>query len=179
MNFISMKKINTKLKDLVVINSEKFHDNRGYFRELFKENIINKKLNFFVVSNSKKNVLRGLHIQLKKSQAKYVSVIKGEIFDVAVDCRPNSKTFGKHFHIILSDKNCKSLFIPEGFAHGFLGMKKENIVVYGCNNYRHKSSEASIKWDDKDLDIKWPIDSPILSKKDRHSKEFKFYFSKR
>lgn len=176
---MTINKINSIFKDLIVIDSRKFEDNRGYFRELFKEKIIKKKMNFFVVSKSKKNVLRGLHIQLKQSQAKYVSVVKGEIFDVVVDCRPNSKTFGKYFYIILSEKNCKSILIPEGFAHGFVGMKKENIVVYGCNKYRHKNSEISIKWDDKDLNIKWPINNPILSKKDRESKKFRFYFKKK
>jgi dTDP-4-dehydrorhamnose 3,5-epimerase len=91
---------------------------------------------------------------------------------VVVDVRKKSKTYGKHFKIILSDKNGKSLFIPKGFAHGFLGLEKENIVLYGCSNYRHKQSEINIDWNDKDLKIKWPIDKPILSKKDKKGIKF-------
>ena len=173
-----MKIKKTKFKDLFVNQSERFLDNRGYFRELLLERSIKKKLNFFVVSKSKKNVARGLHFQLKNPQGKYVSVIKGQIFDVAVDCRPKSKTFGKHFKILLDEKNCKSIYIPPGFAHGFLGMKKENIVVYGCDNYRHKNSEAGIMWNDPKLKIKWPTKKPILSKKDKQNKNFNFYFNK-
>ena len=99
-----MKIQKTKFKDLFVIQSERFLDNRGYFRELLLERSIKKKLNFFVVSKSKKNVARGLHFQLKNPQGKYVSVIKGQIFDVAVDCRPKSKTFGKHFKFYQTKK---------------------------------------------------------------------------
>ena len=105
-------------------------------------------------------------MQQKNKQGKYVSVIRGSIIDVVVDCRVKSKTFGKHFKILLDDKNAKSIYIPAGFAHGFLGLSKENIVVYSCTNYRNKESEISILWNDKDLKIKWPIKKPILSKKD-------------
>jgi len=178
MIFLKMKIVKTKFKDLFIVKSEKYQDNRGYFRELLLKKNIKKKLNFFVVSKSKKNVVRGLHFQLIKPQGKYVSVIKGQIFDVAVDCRPKSKTFGKHFKVLLDEENCKSIFIPPGFAHGFLGMKKENIVVYGCDNYRHKNSEAGIMWDDPILNIKWPTKKPVLSKKDKQNKSFNFYFNK-
>ncbi len=171
-----MKKIKTKFKDLIIFNSKNHIDNRGYFRELVLEKIIKSKLKFYVVSKSKKNVLRGLHFQRKSPQGKFLSVLKGKIFDVALDCRPNSKTFGKHFKIILSDKNCKSIFIPPGFAHGFLGLKEENIVMYGCTEYRNKESESGIFWNDSYLKIKWPIKKPILSTKDKKNKPFKFFF---
>jgi dTDP-4-dehydrorhamnose 3,5-epimerase len=163
----------TKFKDLTIFKSKNFFDNRGHFRELVIEKIIKKKLIFTVVSKSKKNVLRGLHMQIKKPQGKYISVLKGKILDVVVDCRKNSKTYGKHFKIILSDRNCKSIYIPPGFLHGFLSLDKENIVMYSCTKYRHKNSEIGIKWDDEDLNINWNIFNPILSKKDQKNLKFK------
>ena len=163
----------TKFKDLTIFKSKNFFDNRGHFRELAIEKVIKKKLIFTVVSKSKKNVLRGLHMQIKKPQGKYISVLKGKILDVVVDCRKNSKTYGKHYKIILSDRNCKSIYIPPGFLHGFLSLDKENIVMYSCTKYRHKNSEIGIKWDDEDLNINWNIFNPILSKKDQKNLEFK------
>jgi dTDP-4-dehydrorhamnose 3,5-epimerase len=163
----------TKFKDLTIFKSKNFFDNRGHFRELAIEKDIKKKLIFTVVSKSKKNVLRGLHMQIKKPQGKYISVLKGKILDVVVDCRKNSKTYGKHFKIILSDRNCKSIYIPPGFLHGFLSLDKENIVMYSCTKYRHKNSEIGIKWDDEDLNINWNIFNPILSKKDQKNLKFK------
>ncbi|MDC2997937.1 dTDP-4-dehydrorhamnose 3,5-epimerase family protein, partial [Candidatus Pelagibacter sp.] len=109
-----MKIVKTPIKDLIIIKNEKFDDSRGYFRELLIEKKINKKFCFSVISASKKNVIRGLHFQVKKPQGKFISVIKGKIIDVALDLRRNSKTFGKHFKVILSDKNCTSVYIPEG-----------------------------------------------------------------
>ena len=167
-----MKKIKTNLEGLFIIKSKIFYDNRGFLREAFKKKIIKKNLIFAIVSKSKKNVLRGLHLQKKNQQDKCILVLKGKIIDVAVDMRKKSKTYGKHYKIILSDKNGKSLFIPKGFAHGFLGLEKENIVLYGCSNYRNKESEVTIDWNDKNLKIKWPISKPILSKKDRKGIKF-------
>ena len=168
-----MKILKTKFKNLLVFKSKNFFDNRGHFRELALEKKIKKKLIFTVMSKSKKNVLRGLHMQKKFKQGKYISCLKGEILDVVVDCRKKSKTFGKHFKIILSEKNCKSIYIPPGFLHGFLGLGKENIVIYGCTNYRDQKSEIGISWNDKDLKINWNIKSPILSKKDNQNLKFK------
>ena len=165
-----MKKISTKLKDLYIFKGLNFRDKRGYLRELTIEKLIGKKLVFNILSKSHKGVLRGLHFQSKNSQGKYVSVLKGKILDVAVDLRKNSKTFLKHFKIILSEKNCTSVYIPPGFAHGFLGMEKENLVMYGCTKYRNKKSETGIKWNDKNLKINWNIKKPILSKKDAKNK---------
>jgi len=168
-----MKKIKTSLKGLNIYQGKKFYDKRGFLREVFHKHIVKKNLLFSVVSSSKKNVLRGLHLQTKKSQDKYISVLKGEILDVVVDLRKKSKTFGKHFKIVLNENNNKFLFIPKGFAHGFLGLGKENIVLYSCTNYRHKASEKSILWNDKDLKINWGIKKPIISKKDKFAKKFK------
>ena len=156
-----------KIENLVILKSKTYQDKRGYFRELFKETLIKKRFPFQVMSFSKKNVIRGLHLQKTKSQGKFVTVIKGKIFDVVVDLRKNSKTFGKKFSIILSDKNSKSLYIPAGFAHGFCSLDKENYVVYSCTNYRDKLSEIGIKYNDKILDIRWPIKKPIISIKDK------------
>ena len=168
-----MKLYKTKFKDLIIFKSKNFKDSRGLLREITLEKYLKKKLIFTLVSKSKKNVLRGLHMQTKKMQGKYVSVLKGKILDVVVDCRKKSKTFGKHYKIILSDKNATSIYIPPGFAHGFLALDKENIVLYSCTNYRNKDSETSLSWNDKDLKIKWPIKNPILSKKDSKNNPFK------
>tara|TARA_B100001057_G_C22161058_1_gene685591 strand:+ start:11 stop:529 length:519 start_codon:yes stop_codon:yes gene_type:complete len=167
-----MKIIKTKIKDLLVFESVNFYDNRGYFREVLLEKIIKKRFKFTVISSSKKNVLRGLHMQKKFPQGKYISVIKGKILDVVVDCRKKSKTFGKHFKIIISEKNSKSIYVPPGFIHGFVGLDKENIVIYSCTNYRNKQSELGVKWNDKNLNINWGIKKPILSKKDMNNIHF-------
>ena len=164
-----MKVTNTSFKDLIIIKNKSYKDKRGYFKELLRENEIRKKFPFLVMSYSKKNVIRGLHLQQKKTQGKFVTVIKGKIYDVVIDLRKKSKTFGKKYSIILSDKNCKSIYIPEGFAHGFCALDKDNYVVYSCTNYRDKQSEIGIKFDDKKLNINWPTKSPILSKKDKEN----------
>ena len=152
-----------------------FKDQRGYFKEILRENKINKKFPFLVMSYSKKNVVRGLHLQSKLSQGKFVSVIKGKIFDVAVDLRKNSKTYGKHYSCILSESNNTSIFIPPGFAHGFQAMERDNYVVYSCTNYRDKKSEVSINCEDKKLNIKWPIKKKIVSFKDKKAISFLEY----
>ena len=164
-----MKKTKTNFKDLIIIKNKSHKDKRGYFKELLRENEIRKKFPFLVMSYSKKNVIRGLHLQQRKSQGKFVTVIKGKIYDVVIDLRKKSKTFGKKYSIILSDKNCKSIYVPEGFAHGFCALDKDNYVVYSCTNYRDKQSEIGIKFDDKKLNINWPTKTPTLSKKDREN----------
>jgi dTDP-4-dehydrorhamnose 3,5-epimerase len=168
-----MKKIKTNFKGLFIIKGKKFLDKRGFFRELLTEKIIKKKLVFHVVSKTKKNFLRGLHLQLNKGQGKYISVVKGKIFDVAVDCRKKSVTYGKYYKVILSEKNCTSIYMPPGFAHGFVGLDSENIVVYHCTNYRDKKSETGIKWNDKEINIKWPVKKPKISIKDSKNISFK------
>ena len=168
-------KIKTKFKDLFLVQQNRFLDNRGYFKELIQEYKLNLKFPFVVMSFSKKNVIRGLHIQTKNSQGKLLSVIKGKIFDVALDLRKNSKTFGRHFKIVLTEKKARYLFVPKGFAHGFLGLEKENIVLYSCSNYRYSNYERSIRWNDKDLDINWGVKKPIISKRDSKASTLKEY----
>ena len=142
---------------------------------------LKKNFPFIVCSYSKKNVIRGLHIQTQRPQGKYISVLTGKILDVVLDLRKKSKTFGKIFKIILSDKNCKSLYIPPGFAHGFCALEKNNYIIYNCTKYRHAKSEIGIRYNDKDLKIKWPAQAPIVSMKDRKNlnlKDFKKKFLK-
>ena len=174
-----MNKIKTKFRGLFIVNAKVYRDKRGWLKEEFKKKFIKKNLIFTLVSNSKRNVLRGLHMQTKKSQDKFLSVLKGKVLDVAVDLRKNSKTYGKHFKIILSEKNGKHLFVPKGFAHGILGLDKENILHYACSNYRDPKSEISIKWDDIDLKINWGVKKPIVSKKDKFALSFRDFKQKR
>ena len=158
----------TNFKDLFLFKNKSFVDKRGYFKEIIRENKLNKKFPFLVMSYSKKNVIRGLHIQTKNSQGKLVKVIKGKIFDIAVDLRKNSQTFGKVFKCILSETNSKSIFIPPGFAHGFQALENENYIIYSCTNYREKNHEVTIDFKDNNLKIKWPLEKQILSKKDKN-----------
>jgi len=171
-----MKIIKNQFKGLLVIENQRFIDRRGFFREILLEKKLKKKFPFNVISSSKKNVIRGLHYQVNKPQGKFISVAKGKILDVAVDLRKKSKTFGKHFKIILSDKNCKSIYIPEGFAHGFSCLSKENIIIYSCTNYRDKKGERGILWNDEMLRIDWKIKKPIISKKDKRNPKLKDIF---
>jgi len=159
--------VKKKFKDLFITKNKIFKDNRGYFKELLRENIIKKKFPFLVMSYSKKNVIRGLHLQTQNSQGKFVTVIKGRVFDIAVDLHKNSKTYGKYFSCILSEKNSNSIYIPPGFAHGFQALDKENYIIYNCTKYRNSKSEIAIKYDDKKLKIKWPLKRQIVSKKDK------------
>ena len=163
-----MKLIKTNIKNIKIIKTKIFKDNRGFLREVFRENLIkNNKFIFNLMSFSKKNVLRGLHIQTKNSQAKIITVTHGKIFDVVVDLRKKSKTFKKSYSIIISDKSDFSFYVPEGFAHGFLCLSKECTINYSCSNYRNSDSELTLDWDDEQLGIKWPTKKPILSKKDK------------
>ena len=164
--------IKKKFKELFIVKNKVFKDNRGYFKELLRENIINKKFPFLVMSYSKKNVIRGLHLQTQNSQGKFVTVIKGRVFDIAVDLRKNSKTYSEYFSCILSEKNSNSIYIPPGFAHGFQALDKENYIIYNCTKYRNSKSEIAIKYDDENLNIKWPLKRQIVSKKDKEAISF-------
>ena len=169
----------TKFKGLLIVSNKIYRDSRGYFKEDFKSAFF-KGSNFIFscTSKSKKNVLRGLHMQTKKKQGKFISVLKGSILDVVVDLRKNSKTFGKHFKIELTENNGKSIFIPPGFAHGFLAKERENIIHYYNTNYRSSKHEIGIRWNDPTLKIKWPIKKPVLSKKDKKNLTFKEFLKK-
>ena len=168
-----MRIIKTNFKGLLIYDKKSFKDNRGYFRELYIQKHFKMTFPFDVMSYSKKNVLRGLHLQLSNPQAKLITVLSGKVFDVCVDCRKNSKTFGKYFSIFLSEKENKSLLIPAGFAHGFYTLTDNTILHYKCSKYRHAKSEIGIIWNDKDLKIKWPIKKLIISKKDKNNLNFR------
>lgn len=170
-----MKLESVKIKGLKIIKSKIYKDKRGFLREVYKTRLLKEPFLFDLMSHSKKNVLRGLHMQTKKLQAKIITVSQGKILDVAVDLRKNSKTFGKYFSIIISQDSEFSFYIPKGFAHGFLCLSKECTVNYKCSQYRHKESETTLNWNDKDVDIKWPIKNPVLSKKDKKGKSLDYF----
>lgn len=169
-----MKVIETRISGLKIIEPEVFFDDRGAFMETWQqrkfENLVSGKPTQFVQDNyskSKKGVLRGLHYQTENTQGKLVRVVSGEVFDVAVDIRKNSKTFGEWFGLYLSAENKRQLWIPEGFAHGFYVTTGEAEFVYKCTNYYDHTAEKTLLWSDADLDIKWPLkQKPILSTKD-------------
>jgi dTDP-4-dehydrorhamnose 3,5-epimerase len=163
-----------KIPDVVLIKPKVFEDERGFFMETFKLNDFEKfGIDFKPVqenhSKSKFAVLRGLHFQKKPyEQAKLFRCIKGKIFDVAVDIRKNSQTFGQHVSVILSAANKNILFVPKGFVHGFEVLSKEAEVVYLVDNVYMSEYDAGIRWNDEDLKIEWPIKEPILSEKDKN-----------
>jgi len=171
-----MKLLKVKLPGPRIIKSKIFKDKRGYLKETFKNILLNKiNFPFDVMSCSKKNVLRGLHIQTKFSQAKIITVTYGKIFDVAVDLRKKSKNFGKYYSIIISDKSDFSFYIPKGFAHGFLCLSNKCTVNYKCSEYRNSKFEKTLAWDDQFINIKWPTKKPILSKKDKNGLSLDFF----
>tara|TARA_B100001057_G_C22854701_1_gene952275 strand:- start:2894 stop:3412 length:519 start_codon:yes stop_codon:yes gene_type:complete len=171
-----MKLINTTInKGPKLLKSEVYSDYRGFLRETFNKNILRREFPFDIMSYSKKNVLRGLHLQLKKPQAKLITVTYGKIFDVAVDLRKNSKTFGKYISVILSHKDKFSFYIPEGFAHGFLCLSKDCTVNYKCSNFRDEKSEKTLSWNDSKIKIRWPIKKPILSLKDKNGLNLEYF----
>jgi len=159
------------LKGVFIISPDIFHDERGYFLESFKEDVFKEKLNCrFIQDNevlsNNVNVIRGLHYQLINPQAKLIHVVSGSIKNVIVDIRTSSSTFGKSFSINLNDKNHMMLFVPEGFANGYLVLEKNTIIQYKCTNYYNPKSEYGIRWNDPDININWGSNSPIISKKD-------------
>lgn len=170
-----------EIDGLYVIEPKVFGDNRGYFMETYNyEDFKNAGLDMaFVQDNQSKSsigVLRGLHFQKKHPQGKLVRVTKGQVFDVAVDLRKASATYGKWFGVILSEENKKQFYIPEGFAHGFLVLSDEAEFVYKCTDFYHPEDEGGIAWDDKDINITWPcenIGNLILSEKDKKWKTLK------
>lgn len=166
-----MNLIKTKIKDLLILKSKIYKDNRGFLRETYKKDVLKKDFPFDITSTSKKNVLRGLHFQKKYSQAKLITVTYGKILDVAVDLRPTSKFFGKYFSIEISHKDDFSFFIPENFAHGFLCLSNYCVVNYKLSNYRKPQYEKTLQWNDPDININWPINKPIMSKKDKNNSQ--------
>lgn len=171
----------TSIEGVYIIEPTVFGDERGYFMETYqKEEFVNAGLNYEFVqdnqSKSKKGVLRGLHFQYTQPQGKLVRVVKGEVFDVAVDLRKDSDTYGKWVGVVLSDDNKKQFFIPEGFAHGFVVLSDEAEFTYKCTDFYKADDEGGIKWDDPEIGIDWPIDNIpelILSDKDKKWKPLK------
>lgn len=162
------------IEGLLVITPQKYEDERGYFIESFNqtkfEETLNKKISFVQdnESVSSKSVLRGLHFQTPPyAQGKLVRVVKGAVFDVAVDLRKDSPTYGLWHGEILSEENGKIFWIPEGFAHGFLSMEENTKFLYKCTNYYHPKSEQTLLWNDPILNINWNISDPIVSEKDK------------
>ena len=169
----------TKFKDLLIVKQKDNKDIRGSLRETFNNRILKKKFIFEYCTTSRKNVLRGFHLQTKFKQSKYVNVVKGKILDVVIDLRRKSKTFGKVFKIILSKQNALGLYIPAGFAHAYYCYNKENIIYYKLDNYYAPKYESGIVYNDKNLNIKWPRKKMKISKKDKNLltfEEFKFKY---
>jgi dTDP-4-dehydrorhamnose 3,5-epimerase len=177
-NFI---KIKTDIQDLYIIENKVYSDERGFFLEAYHKSAfeeIGLNMEFVQDNHSKsvKGVLRGLHFQKNQPQGKIVRVINGEVFDVAVDLRKDSKTYLKWHGVRLSGEDNKMFYIPEGFAHGFLVLSDIAEFQYKCTNYYDAKDESGIIWNDKDINIKWPIelvDEIILSEKDKNLKSFK------
>lgn len=184
------KKIETPIKDLYIIELKVFGDNRGFFIESWNKRDFEKiGLNMEFVqdnhSKSRKGVLRGLHFQTKNSQGKLVRCIKGKVYDVAVDLRKGSKTFGQYFGIELTEENKKMFYIPEGFAHGFLALTEEVEFLYKATNYYTPEYDSGIIWNDKDINVKWPLEKYgikeedlLLSEKDKLQQTYKEYIEK-
>ena len=172
-----MKVIETRIPDVKIIEPSVFGDERGFFMETWNqakfEELVTGEPTTFVQDNhskSKKGILRGLHYQTENTQGKLVRVVSGEVFDVAVDIRKGSPTFGEWVGEYLSAENKRQLWIPKGFAHGFYVTSDEAEFVYKCTDYYNPSAEISIKWNDPTLSIEWPLTiSPLLSEKDNNS----------
>lgn len=180
-----MKIIRTYIEGCIILEPELHTDNRGAFLETFNQEVFERVLGHsisFVQDNlsiSHKNVLRGLHFQQGEfAQAKLVRVVRGRVRDVVVDLRESSPTFGKHLTIELSEQNKQALFIPKGFAHGFLALEDQTVFQYKCDAYYHPQAEGGIIYNDPDLQIQWGIDEAqlVLSEKDRRLPRFKEIF---
>lgn len=176
-NFMFIK---TDIDGVFIIEQKVFGDSRGYFMETYHEQKfieggITAKFVQDNQSKSTKGVLRGLHFQKNHPQAKLVRVIKGEVYDVAVDIRKGSHTYGQYVGVILSEENKKQFFIPKGFAHGFLVLSDEAEFVYKCDDFYHPEDEGGIMWNDPTIGIEWPLDhieNINLSEKDKHNPDF-------
>ncbi|MBF0199523.1 MAG: dTDP-4-dehydrorhamnose 3,5-epimerase [Planctomycetes bacterium] len=167
-----MKITRSELEGVLLLDPPCFGDSRGFFMELWNEETY-KELGFthsFLqdnLSRSAKGVLRGLHYQNPHAQGKLVSVLEGEVYDVALDIRRGSPTFGKWEAYYLSDQNKSQLYVPPGFAHGFVVVSDSALFTYKCTDLYHPECEKTILWSDPDLNIPWPVDTPLLSKKDK------------
>lgn len=176
-----MNYIDTAIPDVKIIEPNVFGDERGFFMETFRVDEFNKhcSVRAFVQDNHSKSshgILRGLHYQLENTQGKLVRVTSGKVYDVAVDMRKSSATFGQHVGVILSGDNKRQLWVPEGFAHGFYVMSESAEFVYKCTDYYAPKHEVSLLWNDPELNIQWPLvndEKPSLSAKDENGLLFK------
>ena len=171
-----MKVIPTDLDGVIILEPKVFGDRRGFFLECYHQRRFSEAgiEDVFVQDNisfSTRNILRGLHYQYPQSQAKLVQVLDGEIFDVAVDIRYGSPTFGRWTGAFLSSENNRQLFVPKGFAHGFCVLSETALFHYKCSDYYAPQNEGGIRWDDPDLSIDWPVRSPTLSDRDQNFKK--------
>ncbi len=182
------KKIETGIEGLIIIEPTVFGDHRGFFMESYNKKEF-EDMGFFMEfvqdnhSRSKKGVLRGLHFQKEHSQGKLVRVTRGSVWDVAVDLREDSSTFGEWYGVLLSEENRKMFYIPEGFAHGFLALEDNMELQYKCTDFYYPEHDAGIMWNDKDIGIEWPFEKfalkkeeILLSDKDKKHPNFKEYF---
>jgi len=178
-----MEVIETKLKGVLVLQPKVFEDARGYFFESYNANLFKQAgldLNFVQdnQSLSQRGVLRGLHFQNSPwAQGKLVRVINGAVFDVAVDIRKSSPTYGQWFGMELNERNKTMMYIPEGFAHGFATLQDNTIFSYKCTNLYNKASEDCLLWNDPDIGINWNMEDPLLSEKDLQGKHIKDFVS--
>ena len=166
------------LPGIIIVEPELFLDDRGYFTEMYHQVKFQEAgiTGSFVQDNrsrSGQGTIRGLHYQLGKPQGKLIWTLSGEVFDVAVDIRKSSPTFGKWLGIILSSENKKGIYIPPDFAHGFCVLSKEAEIFYKCTNFYSPENERCIRWDDPDLAIDWPIKNPVISEKDANAPSLK------
>jgi len=167
-----VKRIETTIEDVVLLEPKVFRDERGFFLETYRADKyeqlgVGKRFVQDNHSKSMKGTLRGLHFQKPHSQGKLVRVTQGEVYDVAVDIRVGSPTFGMCFGTILTSENMHQMFVPEGFAHGFCVLSETAEFEYKCTDFYAPESEFGIRWDDPDLNIAWPIERPLLSAKDK------------
>ncbi|BBQ88595.1 dTDP-4-dehydrorhamnose 3,5-epimerase [Raoultella planticola] len=178
-----MQVIDTKISDVKIIQPKVFGDARGFFVETFEKKRYQEMLNInldFVQDNhsrSTKGVLRGLHFQTQHAQGKLVRVVRGEVFDVAVDIRPDSPTFGQWEGVILSEENKTQFWIPPGLAHGFVVLSDIADFEYKCTDYYNPGFEGCVVWNDTDIGIDWPEKNPLLSEKDKQGKTLKELFA--
>ena len=159
-----------KITHPFIIKKKIFVDNRGYFQELFLKKEIQANIKFTAIAHSKKNVIRGIHFQLKNKQTKIISVLSGKILDIAVNLKKNSKNFGKVYYFFLSPGDM--IFIPNFFAHGYECLSNNSTIIYHLDKYRDPKNESGIQYNDKKLKIKWKTRKPILSKGDKTHKSF-------
>ncbi len=162
----------TNIEGILIVRPKFYEDDRGYFTELYSQRgysplVSDKESVQFNYSHSSKNVLRGLHYQISRPQGKLVQVLKGKIFDVGVDIRKDSPTFGEHFSLVFGNEDRIQIYFPPGIAHGFCVLSEYADVTYQCTDYYYPDDEGGVLWNDPDLNIKWPIDDPLVSEKDQ------------